>query len=88
MGLFGFTKERNDVVDFATYLDMDFMQPLVGQKKPELNPWGFLLPYSLWIWIGILGSLLTMAFLFRLFSTRSVNKATYQAYGMILGQGI
>ena len=88
LGLFGFSEERNEVVDFATYLSIDFFQPIVTQKKPELNPWGFLFPYSLWLWIGIFGSLLTMTILFRLFNTRSVDKSIYQAYGMLLGQGM
>ena len=87
MGPFGFSKKRNDEMDYATYLGVAFNHIIAFQKKPELNPWGFLFPYSLWLWIGILGSLLTMVLLFRLFTSNSLPKAFHQAYGVIVEQG-
>ena len=88
MGPFAITESRSDVVDFATYLSSDFIQLVVAEKAPELNPWGFLLPYSLWLWIGIFSSLLTMACLFRLFTANSIYRTLYQAFGMSVDQGL
>lgn len=67
---------------------MTFDQIMVVQNYPQLNPWGFLLPFPITMWIGILSSLLVIALLLCLSTRISLKRAFSQAYRLLLSQGI
>ncbi|XP_069181512.1 probable glutamate receptor isoform X2 [Procambarus clarkii] len=60
LGPFGITAERAEIVDYTAPVVSDSLRILGGQGRPEVDPWGFLLPLSPEVWAALLGSLLVV----------------------------
>lgn len=57
LGPFGLTAERAIVAEFATPLFSDASLLFAALGRPEVNPWGFLLPFSHSLWAATMGAL-------------------------------
>lgn len=60
LGLFDVTAARAEVVDFTFPVDIMYTRIIVSRGKPEVDPWGFLLPLAPLVWVGLLVSLLAV----------------------------
>ncbi|XP_071545454.1 glutamate receptor ionotropic, delta-2-like [Panulirus ornatus] len=60
LGPFGFSKIRSLVVDFTRPILIDYMRIMGGRGRPEVDPWGFLLPLTPLVWAAILTTLLVV----------------------------
>ncbi|XP_071535901.1 glutamate receptor 1-like isoform X2 [Panulirus ornatus] len=58
IGPVSITATRSEAVDFAWPMWYDSSTMLAGLGKPEVDPWGFLLPLAPLVWVGILTALL------------------------------
>ncbi|KAG7162309.1 Glutamate receptor ionotropic, NMDA 2B-like 1, partial [Homarus americanus] len=54
------TTSRTEVVDFTSSLELRYLNILAGRGRTELDPWGFLLPFSQLVWAAILTALLVL----------------------------
>ncbi|XP_071545443.1 glutamate receptor ionotropic, delta-2-like [Panulirus ornatus] len=57
LGPFGLTTSRTEVVDFTWPMTIQYSRILGGRGRPEVDPWGFLLPLSPLVWTAILTTL-------------------------------
>lgn len=57
-GPFFLDASRNKWMDYTSYLVMGGYRILAARGRPEVNPWGFLLPISQFVWGVVLGALL------------------------------
>ncbi|XP_042233738.1 probable glutamate receptor [Homarus americanus] len=60
VGPFSLTFTRSEAVDFTWPLYYDNTKILAGLGRPEVNPWGFLLPLAPLVWTFILIALLLL----------------------------
>ncbi|KAK4310304.1 hypothetical protein Pmani_018123 [Petrolisthes manimaculis] len=60
LGPFGVTSVRAEVVDYTVPLVVDYARILGGRGSQEVDPWGFLLPLKITVWVSILISLLVV----------------------------
>ena len=77
LGPFAINAARYEAVDFTWPVLYMNVKVFAGRKSPEIDPWGFLLPLSPWVWGALLAFLLLLAlFSFLLsskFSTHGLN---------------
>lgn len=57
LGPFAVTAARAMVVDYATTLYADASLLMAARGHPEVDPWGFLLPFAPSLWAATLGGL-------------------------------
>ncbi|XP_071524147.1 glutamate receptor ionotropic, delta-2-like [Panulirus ornatus] len=60
LGPFGVTAVRAEVVDYTRPIVVDYARILAGRGRPEVDPWGFLLPLTPLVWGIILTALLVV----------------------------
>ncbi|XP_042233740.1 glutamate receptor-like [Homarus americanus] len=61
LGPFGATTGRAKVVDFSWPITIDDWRIMGGRGRPEVDPWGFLLPLAPLVWATILTTLLLLS---------------------------
>ncbi|XP_042233709.1 uncharacterized protein LOC121873896 [Homarus americanus] len=59
-GPFSLSASRAEVVDFTWPVSISYSRIVAGLGRPELDPWGFLLPLAPLVWAFILASLLLL----------------------------
>lgn len=74
LGLFDVTAARAEVVDFTFPVDIMYTRIIVSRGKPEVDPWGFLLPLAPLVWVGLLVSLLVVVAIIAMFSYYLFNE--------------
>lgn len=57
LGPFALTAVRTSAIDYTRSILIDYARVVGGRGRPEVDPWGFLLPFSLELWASILFSL-------------------------------
>lgn len=57
LGPFALTAVRTSAIDYTRAILIDYARVVGGRGRPEVDPWGFLLPFSLELWASILFSL-------------------------------
>ncbi|XP_045601352.2 probable glutamate receptor [Procambarus clarkii] len=80
VGPFGVTAERAEIIDYTVSIVSDSLRILGGQGRPEVDPWGFLLPLSPVVWAALLGSFLVVLvalFLLSFFSPEEFDFSIY-----------
>lgn len=60
LGPFGVTAARSMIVDYTAPVVSDYLRVLAGRGRPEVDPWGFLLPLAPLVWAGLLGALVLL----------------------------
>ncbi|KAG7174135.1 Glutamate receptor ionotropic, kainate 4-like 11 [Homarus americanus] len=60
VGFFSLSASRAEVLDFTWPVSITYSRILAGLGRPELDPWGFLLPLAPLVWAFILVSLLLL----------------------------
>ncbi|XP_071524208.1 uncharacterized protein [Panulirus ornatus] len=70
MGPFGLSAIRSEVVDFTIPILIDTVRVLAGRGRPEVDPWGFLLPFASLVWATILTTLILVPTAISLLSSR------------------
>ncbi|KAG7159497.1 Glutamate receptor ionotropic, delta-2-like 11 [Homarus americanus] len=60
LGPFGITAVRAEIVDYTAPIVNDYLRILGGRGKPEVDPWGFLLPLAPAVWAVMLASLVLL----------------------------
>ncbi|KAG7162341.1 Glutamate receptor 2-like 6 [Homarus americanus] len=60
VGPFSVSASRMEVVDFTWPMEINYLRILAGRGRPEVDPWGFLLPLSPMVWAAILTMLLAL----------------------------
>ncbi|XP_071545451.1 probable glutamate receptor [Panulirus ornatus] len=60
VGPFSTSSSRAEVVDFTWPVSQDQWKILAGRGRPEVDPWGFLLPLTPLVWVAILTTLLVV----------------------------
>ncbi|XP_071540846.1 probable glutamate receptor [Panulirus ornatus] len=60
LGPFGVSATRAEVVDFTRSVLIDTLRIMGGVGRPEVDPWGFLLPLGPLVWTAILAALLVV----------------------------
>ncbi|XP_069190086.1 glutamate receptor isoform X2 [Procambarus clarkii] len=58
LGPFGITESRSKIVDFTRSFYFDDRSVLVGKGVPEVDSWFFLHPFSAFVWVALLATLL------------------------------
>ncbi|XP_069182975.1 glutamate receptor ionotropic, delta-2-like [Procambarus clarkii] len=68
LGPFGMSAMRAEVVDYTRIILIDYLRILAGRGRPEVDPWGFLLPLAPLVWAAMLTVLmLLLALVFLLY---------------------
>ncbi|XP_042233744.1 probable glutamate receptor [Homarus americanus] len=97
IGPISHTATRNEAVDFAWPLWFDSSVILAALGRPEVNPWGFLLPLAPLVWVAILTALLILPVVVFLCSSclsinasigRTLGSNTYDAIRILLQQDV
>lgn len=57
LGPFALTAVRTTAIDYTRAILVDYARVVGGRGRPEVDPWGFLLPFSLELWASIMFSL-------------------------------
>lgn len=87
LGPFGITAARAEVVDYTVPVVSDYLRILGGRGRPEVDPWGFLLPFRPFMWCAILGTLFLLLLSSRLLAKCfSMNKPSMISYIRVLLQ--
>lgn len=87
LGPFGITAVRAEIVDYTTPVVSDSLRIMGGRGKPEVNPWGFLLPLTPLVWAVILAALvMVLATVLLLSSCFSVETPMLSIYVRVLLQ--
>lgn len=87
LGPFGVTATRAVIVDYTTPVLSDYLKILGGRGRPEVDPWGFLLPLAPLVWAGLLGALvLLMAVVLLLARCASLQTPALAPYVRVLLQ--
>ena len=60
LGPFAVTTIRATAVDYTRNILVDYGRILAGSGKPEVDPWGFLLPLAPMVWVGLVVALLVV----------------------------
>lgn len=60
LSLFHITEERSHVIDLTFPVTTWYTRTIVRRGNPEVDPWGFLQPLGLFVWLGIVISLLVV----------------------------
>ncbi|KAG7159495.1 probable glutamate receptor isoform X1 [Homarus americanus] len=60
LGPFAVTSVRAEMVDYTRPILVDYGRIMAGRGLPEVDPWGFLLPFTPQVWTGILATLLLL----------------------------
>ncbi|XP_071542041.1 probable glutamate receptor [Panulirus ornatus] len=60
LGPFGMSYTRSQVVDFTIPVFLEMLHVLVTRPQPQPDPWGFLAPFTWYVWVGLLASLVTV----------------------------
>ncbi|XP_071526993.1 glutamate receptor ionotropic, delta-1-like [Panulirus ornatus] len=76
LGPFAIRLARREVVDFTRPVMLDDHRILAGRGRPEVDPWGFLLPLTPLVWAAILTTLLVVLAIVFLLSSYSGLKST------------
>nr|XP_053641796.1 uncharacterized protein LOC128695320 [Cherax quadricarinatus] len=69
IGPFSQTATRTEAVDFAWPLWMDSSGIVAALGRPEVDPWGFVLPLRPLVWVAILTAMLVMPSVIYLYSS-------------------
>lgn len=65
---------RSQVIDYLRPILVDYIKILGGRGRPEVDPWGFLLPLAPLVWVVLLLVLAAVAlFLFLPYSMCLIN---------------
>ncbi|XP_076044658.1 glutamate receptor ionotropic, delta-2-like isoform X2 [Oratosquilla oratoria] len=54
LGPFGVSEPRSKAADYTVPILVDYYTLLVQKAQPEVNPFGFLLPFDPMVWVGIM----------------------------------
>ncbi|XP_045101289.1 glutamate receptor U1-like [Portunus trituberculatus] len=77
LGPFGINAARYEAVDFTWPVSFVDVKVFTGRGSPEVDPWGFLLPLTPWVWIVLLLLVLFLSagsiFLFTKFSWKDLG---------------
>ncbi|XP_063870807.1 probable glutamate receptor isoform X2 [Scylla paramamosain] len=57
LGPFAVTTIRATAVDYTRTILVDYGRILAGSGKPEVDPWGFLLPFTPGVWLAFLAAM-------------------------------
>ncbi|XP_045101488.1 probable glutamate receptor [Portunus trituberculatus] len=60
LGPFGFTAERTLIIDYTVPVVNDYLRILAGRGRPEVDPWGFMLPLAPMVWVGLVVALVVV----------------------------
>nr|XP_053641801.1 probable glutamate receptor [Cherax quadricarinatus] len=60
LGPFGVTAVRFQVVDYTRPIVIDYGRIMGGRGRPEIDPWGFVLPLAPLVWVATLAALLLL----------------------------
>ncbi|KAK8377518.1 hypothetical protein O3P69_013863 [Scylla paramamosain] len=60
LGPFGITPARSIIVDYTAPVVNDYLRILAGRGRPEVDPWGFLLPLAPLVWVGLVVALVVV----------------------------
>ncbi|KAK4311249.1 hypothetical protein Pmani_017226 [Petrolisthes manimaculis] len=58
IGPFAYTGSRAEVIDYAWPTTVQYLTILGGRGRPEIDPWGFVLPLATSVWVSILVALI------------------------------
>ncbi|XP_071526984.1 probable glutamate receptor [Panulirus ornatus] len=58
LGPFAYSAARSKVIDYTRPMLIDYIRIMGGRGRPEVDPWGFLLPLTPLVWAAILTTLL------------------------------
>ncbi|XP_047482455.1 probable glutamate receptor [Penaeus chinensis] len=53
LGPFGVSASRAEVVDYTSFIVIDYARIIGGRGRAEVDPWGFLLPLAPEVWLGV-----------------------------------
>ncbi|XP_069941778.1 glutamate receptor ionotropic, delta-2-like [Cherax quadricarinatus] len=59
---FSLSADRAEMVDFMWPTTIQYSRILAGRSLPEVDPWGFLLPLDILVWVTVLMTLLVLLF--------------------------
>nr|XP_053632778.1 glutamate receptor ionotropic, delta-2-like [Cherax quadricarinatus] len=62
LGPFSLSAARAEMVDFMWPITVQYSRILGGRGLPEVDPWGFLLPLDILVWVTVLMTLLVLLF--------------------------
>ncbi|XP_063869652.1 probable glutamate receptor [Scylla paramamosain] len=60
LGPFGFSAVRTLIIDYTVPVVNDYLRILAGRGRPEVDPWGFLLPLAPLVWVGLVVALVVV----------------------------
>ncbi|XP_037797040.1 glutamate receptor-like [Penaeus monodon] len=60
LGPFGMSYTRSKVVDFTVPVFLEMLHVLVTRPLPQPDPWGFLAPFTWYVWVGMLISVVAV----------------------------
>ncbi|XP_053649849.2 probable glutamate receptor [Cherax quadricarinatus] len=60
LGPFGMSYTRSEVVDFTIPVFLEMLHVLVSRPLPMPDPWGFLAPFTWYVWVALLVALLAI----------------------------
>ena len=58
LGPFAVTTIRATAVDYTRTILVDYGRILGGSGRPEVDPWGFLLPFTPGVWVAFLAAMM------------------------------
>lgn len=61
LGPFAVNAARYEAGDFTWPINFLPVKVLVGRGSPEVDPWGFLLPFDPWVWETLLAFLMLLS---------------------------
>ncbi|XP_063869654.1 probable glutamate receptor isoform X2 [Scylla paramamosain] len=87
LGPFGVTAARSLIIDYTTPVVNDYLRILAGRGRPEVDPWGFLLPLAPLVWVGLVVALVVvMAIVLLLARCLSLHSPALAPYVRVLLQ--
>ncbi|XP_068207517.1 probable glutamate receptor [Palaemon carinicauda] len=84
LGPFGMSPVRNEVIDYTMPLLRENLHALVSRPKPESDAWGFLSPFTWYVWIGLMISSLLVAVVFMISTKQFKAEATAAFFNQLL----
>ncbi|XP_069951441.1 probable glutamate receptor isoform X2 [Cherax quadricarinatus] len=87
LGPFGITAVRYEAADYTRPIVIDYARIMARRGRPEVDPWGFVLPLAPLVWAATLTTLLLLCLILLLLSKCSsylhINRETTASYSVL-----